>query len=267
MLFKKKIDTNFLQDNAPTVMFWVASIALVFFEARVLDVMYTLTKSYLLTIGALFATGAMFFVWKIAFQYTLASSRQVTLASVGMALALLASAVFGGMDFFVKGGLKIDTGADTFSAVDLLFWGIPTLSVVHLVMALFFWYLDPVITSKRKRKEADDDAKFAADSMTQANELLEKRRALMDRYVETALLYGEQAAQDMLDSLGIDKDQFKSVVIKNPEPEAGHGAVMDGHGQKPAGHGQPAMTIPAGSNGHGGAIPANGGSSNFPTAV
>lgn len=269
MLFKKKINPNYLQERAPVVMFWVASIALVFFEARVLDVMYTLTHSYLLTVGALFATGAMFFVWKIAFQYALANQVQVNLASVGMALSLLASAVFGGMDFFVRGGLKIDAGAEKFDAVDLLFWGVPVLSVIHVVMALYFWYADPVLTMQRKTREAEDDSKFAENSMDRANTLLERRMVLTARFAEATRLYGKNAAVKMLEELGIDPSQFDDLDIRKGDskeiPEI------------PAS--TPPQTVPApipaksngNGNGHGGLMApvpsANGNGSNFPSAV
>ncbi|HPO87419.1 MAG TPA: hypothetical protein PLN86_16375 [Candidatus Hydrogenedentes bacterium] len=247
MLFKKKANdtSEWLKDNAPALTFWVASIALVFFEARVLDVMYTLTKSWLLTVGSIFATGFMFFIWKTAFQYTLANSHQVTMSTIGMTISLLASAIFGGMDFFVKGGLLIDTGADKFNAVDLLFWGVPTLSVVHVVLLLLYWYLDPVISADRKKKVADDDAKFAQDEMLHAGNLLETRRKLVDNFVSMAQKYGKEAALEQLDVLGIDRDSFKDIKVESVDDGHGGDASHGNSGNLPSMTApRPAMTVP-----------------------
>ena len=44
------------------------------------------------------------------------------MSTIGMTISpACLPAYFGGMDFFVKGGLLIDTGADKFNAVDLFF--------------------------------------------------------------------------------------------------------------------------------------------------
>lgn len=236
MLFKKKAnDANeFLKDNAPGIAFWVASIILILFDARVLDVVYRLTnKSVLLAVGSLFATALMFFIWKNAFQYTLASKTQTTLASVGMALSLLASAVFGGMDYFVRGGLKINAGVDTFDAVDLIFWGIPVLSVLHVVMLLWYWYVDPQVAAARRKKQADDDHTFTQQEMTHAKELLEKQTGIIADYVSMAQQYGKQAALQQIDLLGLDRAAFENIEIP----------PVSGHGQSPAS----SMTAPTAS--------------------
>jgi len=267
MLFKKKAEETgtSLKKNAPTVAFWVASVMLVVFEVRVIDVVYTLTKSPLLAGSSLFATGFMFFIWKNSFQYTLADSKQVTMASVGMAISLLASSVFGGMDFFVKGGLVVDTGADKFGPVELLSWGIPILSVIHVVMLLLYWYLDPVVSAERKKQVADDDAKFAQEEMSHADSLLTTRMTLIGTFTGIAQRFGKQAALDQLDALGIDRSAFLGVEVPDYVPPAlpaniGHGSLekptpppsMTVHDQAPLGHGQglgghgslePAMTI------------------------
>lgn len=232
MLFKKKSNeaSEYLKENAPAIAFWVASVILVMFDARVLDVVYQLTKNVLLATGSLFATALMFFVWKNAFQYTLASKTQSALASVGMALSLLASAVFGGMDYFVRGGLKIDSGVETFDGVDLIFWGIPVLSVLHVVMLLWYWYADPKVSAERNKKKADDDHKFASDEMEHATELLGKQAVIIERFMVMAQKYGKEAALNQLDMLGIDRAPFEE--IETPPV---------------SGHGQPAMTAPTSS--------------------
>lgn len=246
MLFKKKSNeaSQWLKDNAPHLLFWVAAVILVLFDLRVLDVVYRLTnKSALLAAGAIFTTALMFFVWKTAFQYTLASKTQTNLASVGMVLSLLASAIFGGMDYFVAGGLKINTGADKFGPVDLIFWGIPILSVVHVVMGLLYWYLDPVVSAERRRKEADDDHKFTQDEMTHAQELLGKQQAIISDYVTMAQKYGKEAALQQLDILGIDPAPFEKIEIpsmtENEAPQTGHGQSQQSAMTAP----QPSMTI------------------------
>lgn len=244
MMFKKKSNeaSQWMKDNAPHIAFWVASVILVLFDIRVLDVVYRLTnQSPLLAGGSLFATALMFFIWKTAFQYTLSSKTQSTLASVGMALSLLASAVYGGMDYFVKGGLTIDTGAGEFGAVDLVFWGIPILSVVHVIMLLAYWYLDPVVSAERNRKEADDDHAFTAREMKHAKELLEKQKGIIEEYVSTAQKYGKQAALQQLDLLGIDRAAFENIEIPPAMTEpAPAPASMTGHGNS-----QPlSMTMP-----------------------
>lgn len=269
MLFKKKSNeaSAWLKDNAPHIAFWVASVILVLFDLRVLDVVYKLTnKSPLLAAGSLFTTALMFFIWKTAFQYTLASRTQATLASVGMALSLIASAVFGGMDYFVKGGLNIDTGAADFGPIDMIFWGIPILSVIHVVMLLSYWYIDPVVSAERKRKEADDDHKFTQDEMTHAGELLTKQEKIISDYVAIAQKYGREAALQQLDILGIDRVAFEKIEI--PKSMTTPSPSMTGHGQpQPASmtNNQPSMTMPpqpvpvmAGVNGNGnGNHPAN----------
>lgn len=239
MLFKKKTGeaSEFMKENAPSIAFWVASVILIMFDARVLDVVYRLTnKSVLLSIGALFATALMFFIWKNNFQYTLSSKMQTTLSSIGMVLSLLASAVFGGMDYFVRGGLKIDAGVNTFDAVDLIFWGIPVLSVAHVVMLLWYWYVDPRVAAERKKKEADDDHKFAQDEMTHASQLLSSQKSLISQFVTMAQTYGKEAALKQLDLLGIDRVPFEDLEIPSMTENAGHGS------EKPV-HDRPSMTV------------------------
>lgn len=241
MLFKKttKEASDFMKENAPSIAFWVASVILIMFDARVLDVVYRLTNnSVLLSVGALFATALMFFIWKNNFQYTLSSKMQTTLSSIGMVLSLLASAVFGGMDYFVRGGLKIDAGVNTFDAVDLIFWGIPVLSVVHVVMLLWYWYVDPRVAAERKKKEADDDHKFAQDEMTHASQLLSSQKSLISQFVTMAQTYGKEAALKQLDLLGIDRVPFEDLEIPSMTETDGHGSA------KPV-HDQPPMTAPS----------------------
>lgn len=234
MLFKKQQNeaSQWLKENAPAVTFWMASIILVLFDARVLDVVYRLTEnSVLLAVGALFTTALMFFIWKNAFQYTLANKMQTNLSAVGMALSLLASAVFGGMDYFVRGGLKFDTGAEKFTAVDLIFWGIPVLSVVHVIMLLWYWYADPKVASERKRKQADDDHLFTQQEMGHAKELLEKQTGIIADYVAMAQQYGKQAALQQIELLGLDRAAFENIEIP---------PISRGHGQPSV----PSMTMP-----------------------
>ena len=228
MLFKKKSNEagEFLKENAPAIAFWVASIILILFDARVLDVVYRLTESVLLAGGSLFATALMFFIWKNAFQYTLASKTQATLASIGMAISLLASAVFGGMDYFVRGGLKIDAGVETFDGVDLIFWGIPVLSVLHVIMLLWYWYADPKVSAERKKKQADDDHAFTKQEMSHAKELLEKQTTIIADYVAMARQYGKDAALQQIDTLGLDRAPFESIEIP-PAPGHGHPSMTE----------------------------------------
>lgn len=216
MYFKKKTDgfSLWLQTNAPTLAFWVASIIIILFDLRVMDVVYTLTNgNWLLVIGSIFATGFMFFVWKNSFQYTLASISQVRMATFGMAISLLAAAIFGGMDYFVRGGLEVDLGEQVFDAVDLVFWGIPVLSTIHVVMLLLYWYLDPVVTADRKRREADDDHQFAENEMKHASELLQRSTKLQSDFVEMVNKYGREAALMQVELLGMDRKQFESIKI------------------------------------------------------
>ncbi len=238
MLFKKNSSevSDQLKENAPAIAFWVASIILILFDARVLDVVYRLTgNSVLLAVGSLFATALMFFIWKNGFQYTLASKTQTTLASIGMALSLIASAVFGGMDYFVRGGLEVDAGVGTFGAVDLIFWGIPVLSVTHVIMLLWYWYADPKVSADRKKKQADDDHAFAEGEMTHATELLKKQAIITERFIVMARTFGKHAALAQLDMLGIDRAPFETIEIP---PAAGHGdPAMTGA--------QPSMTTPS----------------------
>lgn len=258
MLFKKKSNefSQWLKENAPALAFWVASVILILFDLRVLDVVYNLTdKSVLLAVGAIFTTALMFFVWKNSFQYTLASKTQTSFASVGMALSLLATAVFGGMDYFVRGGLKIGTGGSEFSAVDLIFWGIPVLSIIHVVMLLAYWYFDPVVAAERKRREADDDHKFTEREMKHAGDLLEKQTAILSQFVVMAQTYGKKAALDQLDILGIERAPFEGIDVPGDKDKG------PGHGSLPGVVHDPSMTsaypemipvpVTAGSNGHG----------------
>jgi hypothetical protein len=66
-MFKKKSDdlSKYLQENAPSIAFWVAALILITFDIHVVDVMWNITSSYLLAAGSLFSTGVMFLSGRI----------------------------------------------------------------------------------------------------------------------------------------------------------------------------------------------------------
>lgn len=263
-MFKKKSDdlSKYLQENAPSIAFWVAALILITFDIHVVDVMWNITSSYLLAAGSLFSTGVMFFVWKNNFQYTLSSRTQVFMSTVGMVISLGASAVFGGMDFFVKAGLSIDTGAQTLGSKDLILWGVPILSITHVVMLLLYWYLDPVVSADRKIREADDDAQFAEREMVHAENLLSRSTSVFATFAGLANTYGREAAIKQLENLGLDRALFENVEIEEKPAMTGHGkepepAMTGWYGQGLSsmtphpGHGQPVNPAMTGNgNGH-----------------
>ena len=196
----------------PTTALVVANLLVLSLDYRVVEAIYKITGNVALAVFALFTSGAMFILWfDVLYQYLLSNETQKNIALAFSGLSLLSAGFFAFLDYGLSAGYGVDQVLPM--EANLLFAGMVVLTIANGI-GLFVWYIyDEQVQRKSivERNRADND--FDAETLEDANKMLEKAGVVLQRKQAMESRFGKEAVEEMMsmlagleDALGVDLD-------------------------------------------------------------
>lgn len=202
----------------PQIALIMANVLVVSLDYRVVDAVYSLTKSIPLAVFGIFVSGAMFIFWfDFLYQYKLASDWQGYISLAGSALSLITAGMFAVLDYRVHFQLSNSLNLEMPTSVNFMFGSMVWLTVIHAVL-LFWWFMiDEQISGERtvekqaaKRAAKQQNMERVAELLAGAEKLLMQKAALIEQY-------GAEEVEMTLSAIaGIEIDLTGDGVIGHP---------------------------------------------------
>lgn len=205
----------------PTIALVVANLLVLSLDYRVIEAIYKLTNNAALAIFALFTSGAMFVLWfDVLYQYLLANTWQKRIALAFSGLALVSAGLFAFLDYGLSAGFGVEEVLPM--EAKALFASMVILTVMNGI-GLFVWYIiDEQVQRKSIVEKNRADADFDAETIEDANKMLEKAGQVLQRKEQLETRFGKDAVDEILSMLsGLEEatglDLNGDGVIGNPQ--------------------------------------------------
>ena len=194
----KRKQGPWLVRNIKWIMFvFFNSVALVF-DGLAVTTVYTLTNgNELLSLLALLPTGIPMLMWEGGWLYSLASPEQKRRSIYGVVLSVLSALVVGILAILANLG---DPTMRFWVSTGLLAWCVITV-IIHGIWAAQYFYKDPVIMREHELQVVISDNEYQAESLDEAEKILDKAVVLLDKEQAMRKQYGEAEVNRALEIL------------------------------------------------------------------
>lgn len=184
----------------PVVALVFANVLVLSLDYRVVEAIYKLTENVMLAIFALFTSGMMFILWfDILYTYLLKNDIQNKISIAFSGLALVSAGFFAFLDYGLSAGYGVEEVLPV--EANLLFAGMVILTIANGA-GLFAWYIwDDQVKRKStvEKNRADND--FDAETIEEADKLLEKAGVVLQRKEAMEKRFGKEAVGEIMDML------------------------------------------------------------------
>jgi hypothetical protein len=186
--------------NVPKIALWVANILVLSLDYRVVEAVYQLTDNIMLSIFALFTSGMMFILWfDVLYRYLLKNDKQNYISIAFSGLSLVSAGVFAFLDYGLSAGYGVEKVLPV--EANLLFAGMVILTIANGA-GLFAWYIfDDQVERKSKVEKNRADNDFDAETIEEADKLLEKAGVVLQRKEAMEKRFGKEAVGEIMDML------------------------------------------------------------------